>query len=95
MDKHTHNLYFAAMQIDTLIQQTSGARCGYRIMDDEYISSLPYPQLVRDNNGNPLIPGDQYMIITCANGYLYYVNITGDSVLTACAEVFQLIQNKL
>ena len=95
MDKHTSNLHFAAAQIDELILRTSGARCGYRVMDDEYIAALPYPQLVRDNNGNPLIPGDRYMIITCANGYRYHVNISGDSVLTACAEVFQFISGKL
>ncbi|MBQ7052336.1 MAG: hypothetical protein IJN79_06030 [Clostridia bacterium] len=94
MDKHIQNLHFAAHQIDALIQRTSGAHCRYFVMDDEYLSNLAYPELSRDNNGNRLMAGDQYMIITCANGYLYYVNISGDSVLTACAEVFQLIQNK-
>ena len=94
MDKHIQNLHFAAHQIDALIQRTSGAHCRYFVMDDEYLSNLPYPELSRDNNGNRLMAGDQYMIITCANGYLYYINISGDSVLTACAEVFQLIQNK-
>ena len=94
MDKHTQNLHFAAHQIDALTQRTSGAHCRYFVMDDEYLSNLAYPELSRDNNGNRLMAGDQYMIITCANGYLYYVNISGDSVLTACAEVFQLIQNK-
>lgn len=94
MDKHIQNLHFAAHQIDALIQRTSGAHCRYFVMDDEYLSNLAYPELSRDNNGNRLIAGDQYMIITCANGYLYYINISGDSVLTACAEVFQLIQNK-
>ena len=95
MDKHTQNLHFAAQQIDALIRRTSGAGCRYFVMDDEYLSGIRYPQLVRDNNGNQLFPGDRYMIITCANGHRYYVNISGDSVLTACAEVFQLIQNKL
>ena len=94
-DEHAENLHFAAHQIDELIQRTSGAHCRYFVMDDEYMSNLAYPELSRDNNGNQLIPGDQYMVITCANGYKYYVNISGDSVLTACAETFQFISGKL
>ena len=95
MDKHTQNLTFAAQHIDTLIQRTSGARCRYIVMDDQYMSDLACVQLACDNNGNRLVTGNEYMIITCANGYRYYVDITWDSVLTACSEVFRFISSKL
>ena len=94
-DEHAANLHCAAAYIDALIKRTSGAHCRYFVMNDEYMSGIRYPELVRDNNGNRLITGEQYMVITCANGYMYYVNISGDSVLTACAETFQFISGKL
>ena len=68
--------------------------CCYNIIDEEYINTFQYPELIRDNNGNRLIPGDEYVIITCQNGYNYHINVTGDSVVTMCAEVFNFIQNK-
>ncbi|MBR6570414.1 MAG: hypothetical protein IKK75_08185 [Clostridia bacterium] len=95
MDKHTQRLLVAARHMNELLQDIANAHCTYMIVDDAYIAGLRYPELVRDSRGNRLISGDQYMIVTCPNGYQYYINITGDSVLTACDEVFHYISGKL
>jgi hypothetical protein len=53
-----------------------------------------FPELIHDNHGNQLIPGDLYVIVTCNNDYRYYINITGTSILAACADVLEYIQYK-
>lgn len=68
--------------------------CCFQTIDEDYINSFTFPDLIRDNRGNHLIPGDEYVIVTCQNGYRYHINVTGDSVVTMCAEVFDFIQNK-
>ena len=70
-----------------------GKSCDFYVMDKTYYDSLN-PELVRDNRGNALVIGDWYVIVTCANGYKYFINVTGDSVMTMCAEVFNFIQYK-
>lgn len=89
-NNHAH----AAEMISMILQQEKDMRCEYATMTAEYIQGLRFPELVRDNRGNYLIPGDAYMIVTCSNGYKYYVNVSGDSVVTACAEVLDFIQYK-
>ena len=89
-NNHAH----AAEMVSLILQHEKGMTCHYFTMTAEYIQGLRFPQLVRDNRGNQLIPGDSYMIVTCSNGYKYYVNVSGDSVVTACAEVFDFIQYK-
>lgn len=85
----------AAMRIDGLLNHQSKAHCEYLVMDETYMGTLVIPEFARDSRGNPLLIGDQYMVVTCANGYKYYINVTADSVLAACAEVFNFIQHKL
>lgn len=94
---HTHHqkMYAAAQRIDELICDLSGAHCEYRVMDAAYVQTMTFPELTVDNRGNRLFVGDQYMVITCANACKYYVNVTADSVLAACAEVFGFIQHRL
>lgn len=94
-ESNVNQMRFAANKITEIIDATSKAKCEYRVMDDEYIGMLAIPQLSQDNHGHCLFAGDAYMIITCSNGYKYYINVTADSVLAACAEVFNFIQNKL
>lgn len=92
---HQMMMQFAAQSISEIMQRTSGAKCAYLVMDEAYMSSLAMPQYSADNRGHRLMVGDQYMVITCANGYPYYVNVSADSVMAACAEVFSFAQYKL
>lgn len=94
-DRHANLMQLAAQKITELIDKLYKAKCEYYVMDDEYLSLLAYHQLSCDNHGNNLFKGDAYMIITVSNGYKYYVNVTADSVLTACSEVFNFIQYKM
>ena len=93
--EHKWNMIFTASQIDSLVNTLSKARCEYLIVDDAYLSTLDHPNLASDNHGEPLLIGDAYMVITCANGYKYYINVTADSPYAACAEVFNFIQHRL
>ena len=90
-----NNHAYAAEMISMILLGEKGMRCEYATMTAEYVQGLRFPELVRDSRGNPLIPGDQYMIVTCRDGgYKYYVNVSGDSVVTACAELLNFIQHK-
>lgn len=93
--KHIRRMKGAAYHLNALLNHTSKARCHYVVMDEEYISNLAYPDIARDMRGNRLIANDEYMIVTCPNGYKYYVNVSGDSALTACAETLGFISGKL
>lgn len=95
MEKHLEYLRAVTDHIDAIFRSTSGARCACQLMDETYIAALKYPTLTRDNHGAMLRPGSLYMVITCANGYAYYVDVTGDSILTACAEVMTFASSKL
>ena len=70
--------------IDTVIE-SKGAHSTYIVMTDDYFKSFRFPQLLHDTRDNRLLVGDEYIVITCANGYAYYVNITMDSAIAACA----------
>ncbi len=94
-EQYNQQMTLAAQSISEIMQRVSGAHCAYLVMDDAYMSTLAMPQYSTDNRGNRLMIGDQYMVITCANGYRYYVNVSADSIMTACAEVFCFAQNKL
>ena len=90
----TNNHTNAAEMISLILQHEKSMTAQYFTMTAEYINALPYQQLVRDNRGHALAAGDEYVIVTCSNGYKYYVNVTCDSVVTMCAEVFDFIQSK-
>lgn len=89
-DKHA-----AAAHLNELLFQCAKAHCVYHVMDREYMSCLAFPQLAHDNHGTHLRIGDEYMIVTCETGYRYYINVTADSPLTACAEVLNFVQYKV
>lgn len=93
-DPYLIRMHNAANQLDILLQQSSNARCEFFIMDEEHINSFTYPELVRCSRGNRLFVGHWYMILTAPNGYNYYVNVTGDSVLTACADTLNFASTK-
>lgn len=84
----------AADNMSLILQHEKGMNCRFYVMDKTYYGNLAYPQLSADNRGHSLVVGDWYVIVTCSNGYKYYVNVSGDSVVTMCAEVFDFIQNK-
>lgn len=84
----------AAQDMSEILTREKGMTCTFYVMDKRYYSRLAYPQLSADNRGNPLFVGDWYVIVRCSNGALYYVNVTHDSVVTMCAEVFSFIQYK-
>lgn len=85
---------FAAMHMTDILIKEKNMGCVFVVMDDDYLNALECPELVRDSRGNRLFVGDWYVVIVCNNGYRYYVNVTADSVITMCAEVFGFIQNK-
>lgn len=87
-------LVWAAARLDELLYGAAKAHCEYMVMTEDYIKELIFPELVRDARGNLLIPGDQYMVMIASNGYKYYVNVSGDSLLTACAEAMNLACRK-
>ena len=84
----------AADQMSLILQSEKGMSCRFYIMDEAYYGDLAFPQLSADNRGHRLTIGDWYVIVTCSNGHKYYVNVTWDSVVTMCAEVFDFIQCK-
>ena len=93
-DPYLIRMHNAANQLNILLQQSANVRCEFFIMDEEHIASFVYPELVRCSRGNRLFVGDWYMILTAPNGHNYYVNVTADSVLTACADTLNFASTK-
>lgn len=84
----------AAQSMSQILSSAKGMTCSFYVMDERYYKNLAYPELSSDNRGNHLNVGDWYVIVRCSNGYLYYINVSNDSIVTMCAEVFGFIQNK-
>lgn len=84
----------AADNMSLILQHEKGMACRFYVMDKGYYRNLACPQLSCDNRGHALAVGDWYVIISCSNGYKYYVNVTCDSVVTMCAEVFGFVRHK-
>ena len=40
------------------------------------------------------VPSDEYVVVTCANGYQYCVNVTADSLVCMAEEVFRAMVAK-
>ena len=38
--------------------------------------------------------GDEYVVVTCANGYQYHINVTADSLICMAEEVFRAMVAK-
>ena len=86
--------HFAVSHMSHILNHEKRMTCMFIVMNDGYLKNLKCPELVRDSRGNRLFVGDWYVVITCNNGYRYFVNVTADSVTAMCAEVFGFIQNK-
>ena len=84
----------ACSLMSEILYRNGGKACYLTKMTQDYIDRLDFPELIRDNHGGRLLPGTLYVIVTCPNDYRYYVNVSGDSVLTMCAEVLNFIQGK-
>ena len=84
-----------ALQLSNVLNVTSGAHCEYKAMTVTDIVHLLPHIMHTDNNNYPLRVGREYMIIICPNGYRYYVDVTYDSPLTACAETISFAAKKL
>lgn len=84
----------ATQNMSLILSHAKDMTCTFYVMDEQYYKNLAYPELSCDNRGNRLMVGDWYVIVRCSNGYLYYVNVSHDSIVTMCAEVFSYIQNK-
>ena len=84
----------AAENISCILQREKGMTCVFYVMDNRYYKNLALPQFSADNRGHQLVVGDWYVIVTCGDGYKYYINVTADSVVTMCAEVFDFLQYK-
>lgn len=85
----------AIQHLDHLLHAASGAHAEYLTMTEAYINSLSCPYLTRDNHGAQLRPEVDYIVIICPNKCRYYVNVDGDSILTACAEALTFASGKL
>lgn len=87
-------LNFAFSCISKFIRNHGFEGCIVHEWKESDFEQFSFPELIHDSNGNSLVPGDLYAIVTCNNGYRYYINITGTSVLAACADVLEYIQHK-
>lgn len=92
--KNLHPYHEACDSMTKILLDNKGMHCYFRVVSEAYIKGFTYPELVRDNHGHKLIPGDEYVVVVCRNGYQYHINVTGDSVVTMCAETFNFIQCK-
>lgn len=65
-------------------------------MRAEYVPALQTDHLTEaERRVHPSIAyGKEYVIITCANGYRYFVCVEMDSVMTMCAEVMTFASYK-
>ncbi len=84
----------AADGMSLILFREKSMTCEFYVMDTEGLKELEKHPGIVDSRGNPLMIGDWYVIITCANEHRYYVNVTYDSVTAMCAEVFGFIQHK-
>ncbi len=88
------NYINAARDVSRILEREKHMKCEFIIMNDEYYENLACPEFSKDNRGNVLCVGNWYVIVHCSNGHLYYVNVTCDSVLAMCEEVFFFVQRK-
>lgn len=55
---------------------------------------LKYPELAIDTRGGRLIEGEEYIIVGCQNGHRYYINVTGDSLMSMGEQLFKHMMGK-
>ena len=90
----SEQLIIAFNQISDFISQHGFKGCYVHEWKESDFSEFRFPELLHDSRGNRLIPGDLYVIAICNTDYKYYINITGDSVLTAAADVLEFLSSK-
>lgn len=81
-----------------LILAAKNMTCDLVLMDgDTYRNAVDVGGRVKEGAVLPwgrLVLGDWYVVVTCVNGYKYYVNVSFDSSVWMCAEVLNCIANK-
>lgn len=53
-----------------------------------------YPEITTDVNGNRLREEDEYIIVFCQNGHRYFINVTGDSLMSMGEQLFKHMMGK-
>lgn len=91
---HIDKLDLAIRDISDILKNNSFKGCNLYQMEEAELKRYSFPELAVDSNDSRLIPGEWYVVIRCNNDYRYLVNVTGLSVLSACAEVLNFIQYK-
>lgn len=91
---HIDKLDLAIRDISDILKNNGFKGCNLYQMEEAELKRYSFPELAVDSNGSRLIPGEWYVVIRCNNDYRYLVNVTGLSVLSACAEVLTFIQYK-
>ena len=88
-----YELSQAMEQLNALLELLCGAKC--MPVDDVQALMNKYPQKdLRDTQGIKLLPFFAYVVVVAPNGYEYYINVTADSAITACAEVLNFARSK-
>ena len=68
-------------------------KCRLEYRNENYESVKRFTEFTRERLG--ILPGMEYIYVYDSDGYLLYaVNVTADSVLTAIAELMDLISRK-
>ena len=91
---HIDKLDKAIRNISDILKNNGFKGCNLYQFTDNDLKHYSFPELAIDSNGSRLIPGEWYVFIRCNNDYRYCINVTGLSVLSACAEVLNFIQYK-
>lgn len=53
-----------------------------------------YPEITVDMHGNHLMEGDEYIIVFCQNGHQYFINVSGDSLMSMGEQLFKHMMGK-
>lgn len=48
-----------------------------------------YPDIVTDVRGGRLMEGDEYIVVFCQNGHKYFINVSGDSLMSMGEQLFK------
>jgi hypothetical protein len=96
MDSKQFIDYFMATVILSQILQNAsdGKSCRFMILTQEEYETFEHPEIMHSTRGHNLLVGDWYVVVTCRNGYKYYVNVTADSIITMCIEVLKAMEFK-
>lgn len=85
--------YIAACRLSDMLYAAKGMTARFCVMDEKLSEKLNEHGKY-DMRGNKIVPNDKYIRATAANGYEYYINVTGDSVMTAMTEAVKFLECK-